>query len=443
MSFLNMDLSRPMASIKSALVPVTYFGISSAISLIALNVSQVHRVYFGPFLLLFAFLSFRHLNDIPSWLGLNSLWGLFVTIYVMHITAVLYIEKWVLEPGDAGDDDESVVGTQDHHRRLASWKFKAAYRVWSNPRWLPPIPTGNNNPPFPSDNIKDPHLRTPAKQPTMTSFALIRTAKLAAYAIIHRLMTTHIFPGHFRPMTITDFGPDRERFISRLLVPPSAATAAAAASGLEGIHLRELLLRAVLATDWAVAAYLLLEGSHHLSALLFVCILRLDAPSDWPPLFGSVRHVTSLRRFWARFWHRLVVGPYASHAALLARCWPLGGLAPGSSAHRLFVPFCVFLFSGLAHSAVGWAGGQRCAVWTDVTWFVANFVAGAVEGVVQRWAAALAERCGFGEGYRAFVSGMGGKAVGVLWVWAFFFWSVPKWLFPKLYCATLVEIYSR
>jgi len=432
-----MDLSTLMASIKSALIPVTYFGISSAISLIALNVSQVHRVYFAPFLLLFALLSFLHLNDIPSWLGLNSLWGLFVTIYVMHITAVLYIEKWVLEPEHDGDDDESVVGTQDHHRRLACWKFKAAYKVWSNPRWLPPIPTSNNNPPFPSDNIKDPHLRTSAKQPTMTSFALIRTAKLGAYALIHRLMTTHIFPGHFRPMTIADFGPDRERFISRLLFPPPAA-AAAAASGLEGIHLRELLLRAVLATDWAVAAYLLLEGSHHASALLFVCVLRLDAPSDWPPLFGNVRHITSVRRFWARFWHRLVVGPYASHATLLARLPPFA-LAPRS----LFVPFCIFLFSGLAHSAVGWAGGQRCAVWTDVAWFVANFVAGAVEGVVQRWAAAWAERCGFGEGYRRFASGMGVKVVGFLWVWAFFFWSVPKWLFPKLYCATLMEIYSR
>lgn len=83
----------PTSSMESALIPVTYFGISSAISLIALNVSQAHRVYFAPFLLLFALLSFHHLNDIPSWLGLNSLWGLFITIYVMHITAVLYIEK--------------------------------------------------------------------------------------------------------------------------------------------------------------------------------------------------------------------------------------------------------------------------------------------------------------------------------------------------------------
>jgi len=438
-----MNDSGLMASMKSALLPLTYFGISSAISLLALNVSQIHRVYCAPFLLLFALLSFRHLNDIPSWLGLNSLWGLFVTIYVMHITAVLYIEKWVLVPGN--DDDESVVGIQDHPHRSVSRKLKAAYKVWSNPRWLPSTPTGdkNDNTEVLLGDMEKPHLSTNAKRSTMTSFVLIRTTKLCAYALIHRLIATHIFPGHFRPMTINDFSPDRERFISRLLFPhPSTAAAAATvAAGFGGIQLRETLLRAVLAVDWALAAYLLLEGSHHASALLFVCVLRLDEPDEWPPLFGSIRHITRVQRFWGRFWHRLVVGPYGSHAALLSR--RLLRFEPGSSADKVCLTFCVFLFSGLAHSAVSWQMGQRCGVWRDVAWFVANFGAGAVEGVVRKQGAALAERMGVGESYHAFASGLAAKVLGFLWVFAFFFWSVPKWQFPKIYCATLTEIYNN
>jgi len=110
---------------------------------------------------------------------------------------------------------------------------------------------------------------------------------------------------------------------------------------------------------------------------------------------------------------------------------------------KVFVSFCIFLFSGLAHSAVSWQMGQRCGVWRDAAWFVANFGAGAVEVVMQKLGAVLAERMGLGERYHSFASGVGGRVLGFLWVFAFFFWSVPKWQFPKIYCATLLEIYNK
>lgn len=87
--------------------------------------------------------------------------------------------------------------------------------------------------------------------------------------------------------------------------------------------------------------------------------------------------------------------------------------------------------------------GQRCGVWRDLAWFVANFGTGAVEVVVQKQGAALAQRMGLGKSYHAFASGPGAKVLGFLWVFAFFSWSVPKWQFPKIYCATLVEIYHN
>lgn len=315
------------------------------------------------------------------------------------------------------------------------------YKVWSNPRWLAPTPASNNDTEVLLGDVKQPYRGTSAKRTTMTSFALIRITKLGAYGFIYSLIATHIFPGHFRPMTVDDFSPHRERFISRLIFHPSAAAAAAVAPGFEGIQLRETLLRAVLAIDWVIAAYLLLEGCHHVSALLFVCVLRLDEPEEWPPFFGSIWQITSVQRFWGRFWHRLVVGPYGSHAAVLSR--RLLGFEARSWPDKVFMTFCIFLFSGLAHSAVSWEMGQRCGVWRDLAWFAANFGAGAVELAVQKQGAALAQRMGLGKSYHAFASGLGAKVLGFLWVFAFFFWSVPKWQFPKIYCATLVEIYHN
>lgn len=58
-------------------------------------------------------------------------------------------------------------------------------------------------------------------------------------------------------------------------------------------------------------------------------------------------------------------------------------------------------------------------------------------------AAALAERMGLPDGHHAFASGLVVKFVVFLSVWAFFFWSMPKWQFPKIYCATLIGICNK
>lgn len=171
-------------------------------------------------------------------------------------------------------------------------------------------------------------------------------------------------------------------------------------------------------------------------ALLFVAVLRIDDPQSWPPFFGSAWRITSIQRFWGGFWHRLVVEPYGSYALLLSQ--RVMGLKAGSKVEKVFVVFCIFLFSGMAHSVVSWQMGQRCGLWRDVTWFAANFAAGLAEGAVQRQSAALAETIGID--YHRFASGWGGKILGFSWVFVFFFWSVPKWQFPKIYCATLLEI---
>lgn len=415
-----------VVGIELALLPLSHFAISSGLSLIALHATQPNRWVVAPFIFLFAGLSFRHLSKLPSWLGLDSLWGLFITIYVAHITAALYTEKWTL----ASTEEPSTImpgGSECRSLMQSKMDFRAAYRIWSNPRRL--------------DLLHD-KITTAGGQrgsSSMRYFIFVRAAKLCCYAIIHQVISSQIFPGCFRPMSIDDFSPRRERYLSRIIRSNLFATIPSSTTG--DITLRETLLRAFLAIDWAMAAYLVLEGCHHVFALLFVCVLRLDSPADWPPLFGDIRQITSIRRFWGGFWHRLAVGPYGSHASAFSQ--KIAGFKRGSKSDKFCVTFCIFLCSGLAHSAVSWQMGQRCGVWRDVAWFMANFVAGAAEAGVQSVCATLARSVGWGRAYDGFASGRWGKVFGVLWVFAFFFWSVPKWQFPKIYCATLLEIYAR
>lgn len=435
-----------MESIQPAFVSVAHFAISSLISLVALDQPYRYRIVLGPFLLLFAMLSFRNLKYIPFGMSLSSLWGLFITIYVAHISAVLYIENWTLSPLENLISDVPI--TQNEKQALISWKLKAAYKIWSSPRWLPPLPAANitnedsdtnyariisGGPEQSSINANTKHHPT-----TEAAFILSRVTKLCAIVLTYHLIATHVFPGHFRPMVIDDFSPHRERYLSRLLCGPSAA---ASSSGVGPIHLRETLLRAALAVDWVVVAYLVLEGCHHLSALLFVCVLRLDSPDEWPPFFGSLTRITSVRGFWGGFWHQLVVGPYGTHAKVVSR--RIFGLQPRSRADKTLVTFCIFFFSGLAHAAVSWQMGRRCGVFRDLAWFVANFGAGGIELLVQRQSAVLMKRLGLSSSYRFFVPSLWVKSLGFFWVFVFFFWSVPKWQFPKIYCATLIEIYNR
>ena len=208
-----------MVSLVSALIPVAYFAISSAISLVALNVSQANRVYFLPFLLLTPLLSFYHLNDLPSWYGLNSPWGVFVTICVVHITSVLYVEKWIL-PTEDGHHDNYYDDSYDSQQ--TQWDFKAAYNIWNNPRLL--------NTPNEAPGISKARQGT-----TMTNFILTRIVKLSMYWGLKFLAASKIFPGPFRPISINDFSSNRETYLRNLLLPTETVT------------VRETLLRSVLA----------------------------------------------------------------------------------------------------------------------------------------------------------------------------------------------------
>lgn len=67
-------------------------------------------------------------------------------------------------------------------------------------------------------------------------------------------------------------------------------------------------------------------------------------------------------------------------------------MTPGSRSEKIFVAFWTFLLSGLCHVVADWQAGEPCHPYDDLIFFVANFMAGAVELLVVR-RPALVKRC--------------------------------------------------
>ena len=61
---------------------------------------------------------------------------------------------------------------------------------------------------------------------------------------------------------------------------------------------RQALLRLCLVFHWAWLTILFSQVLHNIMAILFVAVIPMNRPDDWPPLYGSPRHAYSLRGSW-------------------------------------------------------------------------------------------------------------------------------------------------
>ncbi|KAI9687613.1 MAG: hypothetical protein M1822_002223 [Bathelium mastoideum] len=191
---------------------------------------------------------------------------------------------------------------------------------------------------------------------------------------------------------------------------------------------REVILRAHTAVFWIWESIAYLDGANAALAIFFV-LIGIDEPADWPPLFGNLAAATSLRKFWSDFWHRLATRPYRNYGREVAR--PLLGQKPQSILFKTVVAFVVFSLSGMTHAVVMWHAGV--ADWyLEITWFLLNFVGCLGETMYLSALRALAKHLGVSHELRKIEQSWFGYLTGYAWVFAFFFWSVPKWKYPRL-----------
>ncbi|XHG05041.1 hypothetical protein AWENTII_008291 [Aspergillus wentii] len=374
-------------------IPISYFALSVGAFFIA---TTVQSRYLLPFILLPSYLSFRTADHWPG--DVSSLWGLLICIWVAHSTSFLWLE----------DPEVWEETKRTHHGRIAKYipvKYHRALKQWNNPRLL-----GTTRQSIPAYEYS----------PSIRRFTITRTAKLLAYCTAYTWGKTHIFPAWFMPIQFSEFDPSHQVYFRRLLSSSTPITP------------RETQMRAVFVLWWAFAAVSMLDAAHAALSLIAVPLLRLDTPSEWPPIFGLPSNAWSMRRFWGRFWHQIVVRPYKNHAKWLSR--RIIGLRSGSGVDKVVVIFLIFLFSGVAHAGVAWQLGDHCGWGGDVWWFCMNFVAGAVEVVILKMVNIVMQRCGQKARWERLRGGLLGRAFGYMWVFGFLFWSVPKWQYAKVYC---------
>lgn len=365
----------------SWMIPIAYFCFSAFISCIALNISQPFRLSFLLPILLPAIKSFatiNYLNGIAP--GLAQLCGHTVLVHIVHITSVLYLEKWKLDP------------------EPSNWDLHAAYKIWGNPQLL----NTRREVPY-SRNKLSPEL-------SRIRFLVHRGLHLGVLYLIHKYVVTPAFPSAFMPLSIDSFAPAQEKYFRRLLASQ--------------VTVYESLLRAVLAVHWIWANVFGLHLAQTGVAILFLVILRWDEPWEWPLLFGSPLEAYSLRRFWGRFWHRIVAPPYTTYGLCILRSC---GITPDSPVEKIFTVIFVFLLSGIAHSLVTWQT-IGCGYWRDISWFLANAVAAIGETLMTKWWTREKGKKSTDRACRLY------QVFGAIWVFAFLFWSVPKWEYGKIYC---------
>ena len=371
----------------------------------ALIASPAIRIPFLMCHLMSASIAFRGIGDITSSPDHASVLGLFLLIWMSHTVCMICLEQHTLG------------------QETAERNWKAAYKKLFNARRIglnneAPLPEGYNTA-IDNRNLIFSSRKTPTTWPCMTGkylnsessrrrkFFLARFfSALAIYGINY--FYTQCFH-MLQLLQYSDFLPSKEIYIRRIHV----------------VTVRETLVRSWLVFHFVWSAWATFTGLHNVISLMAVSV-GLDEPGDWPPLYGSIYEIYTIRRFWGKFWHRLVYRTNAAFGALVSQ--KVLRLPRASLLDRTLINFSVFLLSGIVHALVTWQLGFVCGYWQDIWWFCVNFIA----MLAEEWAQWFARRLMGGR----FENTNAGKAVGFLWVYGFLFWSLPKSSYPKISCGT-------
>ena len=371
------------------------FAAASFVSMIALQLSIPQRWALLPLLSWLTYVAFRDLNSFSPSRNWNYVWGQTHLCWLTHICYVLYVERrGVLTSG------ASLGG-----------RFRSAYKVWMD---------------FHARSFTDVSTRSSTQQPRTRRYVVFwRLVWVAWLLALQKLTESFILPGYFSPLSTTDFSQERQTYFRRIFY-----------SDMAPITMRDTALRCYFAFLWAWHGYLMLSIAHHALAVLFVGVLHLDEPEEWPPFFGRIQEATSLRRFWSHTWHRITRRSSVGWASLFSR--NVCGLRRNTKMDRILVAFLVFLHSGGVHAAVTKAAGYRCGALEDVVWFSLNYFAIMAEdvlllvsGVAIGW---VLKTAGIDDTRCEIIKARLISGTGTIWMCAFFFWSVPKWYYPKIRC---------
>ncbi|KAI0117635.1 hypothetical protein F4776DRAFT_635904 [Hypoxylon sp. NC0597] len=299
----------------------------------------------------------------------------------IHTTSILLVDKIALNLGS----------TPILHR------LRAIYRTWMNIRR---VELSDHNAVESEDGIT----------PSRVSFSFRRLCRLLLLWLVSQ-QVLKVVSDYSRRMEIgiMDFAPSKQG-----LFPPMT-------------H-RDLTLRAITSVYWIWDSYVCLTLGHDFFAILFVLVLRWDLPTEWPPLFGSLADSYSIRRFWGVFWHRLHIRPFLAFTPSIL-C-TTGDKKLETTRKRIlrgaFRSLWIFTMSAGCHAATNYVRLRRNTVYSEMRFFLLNYVACLLETVAGR-----SVKVGTLLGEHRDSSWM--RFLGYVWVFAFFFCTVPGWQYPIVY----------
>lgn len=264
----------------AAVIPILSWVFMNAATCIILTVPLQHRLYFLPAFLIPATISFstiQYLDIIP---GLSELWGTITLIGFVHFSSLLYMKRWTLRTTE-GDNKASTRTDTWLSRKL----WTQMYKVALSPRFV--------GIPYESAMLeqgKSSQVRSTAMHGT---FSMNRVLWLLIKTGVN-LHFNGLITSFLNPITINDFIPTRTEFLRRFLQSTGHHP-----SGL--ISTREITMRIWFAVNSIWTPMLLLDCIHTALAILFIYVIRIDTPEDWPDLFGNSLEAYTLGRFWTRY----------------------------------------------------------------------------------------------------------------------------------------------
>ena len=374
----------------AALTPFTYFCTAVVLGAIAVKNPREDNLGLLGLSTSLALLAFREVTDVTSWAELSSLLGFFVLLWISHIVKLLVLDKstpptWRMAYRTLLDfrgvsakkqnlgvsyeiPDINVLGEKEESRRSHS-------------------------------SFKDSERRT---------FLLKRlTSAVTILFLNHTYTTSYPLLLH---LSYGDFHPSKQIYLRRIRI----------------VTARETALRSWLVFHFVWSSWSMFTAAHDLLAFAHVAI-GIDEPEDWPRLYGSVFEAYTMRRFWGKFWHRLVQRSYVAHGSVISR--KILRLPPGSVADRICVSVSVFLTSGVVHAFITVQHGFKCGYWEDLGFFMMSHAALLGEDGVQR-----ATSQAFGTTWQ---KGWTCRVLGYTWVFGFLFWVLPKHQYAKVLCAPI------
>ncbi|KAM0801673.1 membrane bound O-acyl transferase family-domain-containing protein [Usnea florida] len=374
----------------AALTPFTYLCTSVVLGAIAVKNPREDNLGLLGLSTSLALLAFREVADVTSWAELSSLLSFFVLLWISHIVKLLVLDK------------STPPTWRMAYRTLLDFRGVSAKKQNLGVSYETPDirvnVLGEKEESRRSDSsFKDSERRT---------FLMKRlTSAVTIMFLNHAYTTSYPLLLH---LSYADFHPSKQIYLRRIRI----------------VTARETALRSWLVFHFVWSSYSIFTATHDLLAFAHVAI-GIDEPEDWPRLYGSVFEAYTMRRFWGKFWHRLVQRSYVAHGSVISR--KILRLPPGCVADRICVSVFVFLTSGVVHACITVQHGFKCGYWEDLGFFMMSYAALLGEEGVQR-----ATSQAFGTTWQ---KGWTCRVLGYTWVFGFLFWVLPKHQYAKVLCA--------